>query len=1034
MTEPIPAAESYIGWRLSDLAERNQHHQFEEIATRIARKRISSNILVATGPVSAGGDQGRDAESYTTRIPDELPHSAGFSASASTSPVVVACTIQRTGLKRKVLDDLASICRDGATSPDIVALFSVHPIPEATTHELQGAARDEYGVTLEIFSGNKVANLLAEPDLIWVARHYLELPSDLEPEPEGETAPEWYAELLDDLRRNRGPAAMTPAAQGEVIRGLRHATWDKTTNAELPEWLDFMAAFLSDTAPADEGDGDTDLVFHACYEMSVARFRGMGVADGVEDLVRRAVDFACTSHRPDILDDAVTLVSYWGVMWVTGVGRANAAEIAAADERLRAHIVAELDGTDRDANPVRAATLLGTLASLHLHPNWDRAEAQRGTPEPVEVAAHVGVKFSDDDADTSFLTGSGLVDFDEAMTYLEQLADLLPSARPYSARTLSRVFDMFTPTLASHPGYAKVRDALDTSLSAVEGDAAIADKARKRGMALYRADKPLEALHEFHNAKVRWFHGSTMYGSVMTMRFIGNVYDRLGLIYAAKLYACSAAAIAHLNPDPEVKNHLPKALMEAAQFTQHGGCWLDSAALTELALHVQDRHASAPFDFEKHPDLDTLSENELRIAGLIRAFWPHLEHLLAAEHQTSGWYQLIDEQLSEPQNEVPFTEPEFLDLAAEQFAGPVLSDLGLTRIIDFKALGTRWVFTFRNDRTTVLTTEGLVAAFQILLADAARHHPVLVSTTVRANVTVVEGAPGSTNDVQLAETASGPQLAIRLSNDTSNFEESSVLRTAVAFQLLQAVHAGPQHALAQLTDDLFREGLSTKVIVGRPYEDAADLIPANHYTRCSVASRPSAVEAYEPNENEHLKASTQDGPEYDNALALTRIRERYEVVQRSWHLTVAEFLGDDRGRATIRRLQEEGWKDWQILMGIANVGVGLRMQAAGLDPETATYERARPLMDHVETPDEPRPSIDLLLARLDHSMAGQLLTIGQGWDVHSPTALVDVDAMRDLLERRYHYAQDDLPHRDLLECRSEDGTLLPLLEPEDGTA
>ena len=31
--------------------------------------------------------------------------------------------------------------------------------------------------------------------------------------------------------------------------------------------------------------------------------------------------------------------------------------------------------------------------------------------------------------------------------------------------------------------------------------------------------------------------------------------------------------------------------------------------------------------------------------------------------------------------------------------------------------------------------------------------------------------------------------------------------------------------------------------------------------------------------------------------------------------------------------------------------------------------------------------------------------------------------MRDLLTRRYHYAEDDVPHRDLLDCLSEDGRL-----------
>jgi hypothetical protein len=77
--------------------------------------------------------------------------------------------------------------------------------------------------------------------------------------------------------------------QGEVTHGLRHATWEEGANADLPEWLNFMGAFLADS----EDGADTELVFRACYELAVARFRGMGVAAGIEDLVRRAIDYAC---------------------------------------------------------------------------------------------------------------------------------------------------------------------------------------------------------------------------------------------------------------------------------------------------------------------------------------------------------------------------------------------------------------------------------------------------------------------------------------------------------------------------------------------------------------------------------------------------------------------------------------------------------------------------------------------------------------------------------------------------------------------
>ena len=37
---------------------------FERLAFELARLRVASNLLPATGPVQAGGDQGRDFESY----------------------------------------------------------------------------------------------------------------------------------------------------------------------------------------------------------------------------------------------------------------------------------------------------------------------------------------------------------------------------------------------------------------------------------------------------------------------------------------------------------------------------------------------------------------------------------------------------------------------------------------------------------------------------------------------------------------------------------------------------------------------------------------------------------------------------------------------------------------------------------------------------------------------------------------------------------------------------------------------------------
>jgi hypothetical protein len=1022
----IPEAEAYIRFRLDEMSSRNEHHRFEEIATRVAQKRISSNILIATGPVSSGGDQQRDAESFTTRLPDELPHSAGFAAAASTSPAVVACTVQNGGLRQKVLDDLAGICAEDAAPVEHVAFFSVHAISEGITHDLQRIARERYGVTLDIFCGGDVAMFLAQPDLVWVARHYLELPSQLVPPPEGEPAPQWYADLIEGLRQNGGPVALTPAVQGEVTHGLRHAMWDEDANADLPEWLNFMGAFLV----GSEGGADTELVFRACYEMAVARFRGMGSAAGIEDLVRRAIDYACTSRQPNIVDDAVTLVSYWGGMWRTGVASAGASEIAAAMARLRTHLVDLLDATDSSTHPVRAATLTGTLAFAHLMPDWEKLEAAAGRPEPVEVAPYAGMQLDEFDVDTSALGESDLFDLEAAIGYLEKLVDLLPRARVYSPRQLARVFTMFAPVASEYPSYEKVRDGLDAALAEVQGDAATAERCRDRGMALVRAGKPLKGLAELHNAKVKWFNGDTMYGAILTMRYLGSLYAGLGLMYAAKMYACTAATLGMMSDDTDVKQHVPKALLEAARHAQQAGTWVDAAALTEVALVARAQLLTDPFDYDKYPELAAHEMNAtLELSG-IRTFWPDLEPLIGASHNnTSEWYERLVEDVENADVGFNLTEEEFQARAAEQLAGPVLGDVGPTRVIDFQALGVRWIFEFDNDRTTVLTVEGFVAALQVILADIAPMNPVFINSTVRVTVEVTPGLSVDVGGIDIDD--SEPEIVARavLSDTLDDLDARSRAVVVMCYQLLHSVHVRPPDDLQDLLEPLFKGGLIHKVSVGRPYEETAALLDDDHYNRCAAATRPLSSDTFRPVEREHLAPSTAAGPGYDRDEALQAIRERYEVANDTLRYTLPRLLADEAGHATIVRLREAGWLDWQILVALVNAVMNWRMQRAGIRPGVGDPRQMVALAREPETAASPKVPLAVFADDLiDMHTYMQMVTVARRWDLYGRQEAPGEEAMRDLLTRRYQYAVDDIPHRDLLDCIDEDGNLLPLLD------
>jgi hypothetical protein len=165
---------------LRDLDGVNAHHEFEHLCRQLAMHRIARNVLPATGPVSAGGDHGRDFETYRSYLADGLPFAIGFLALASTDTIAFGCTIQKDKLKSKIQSDISAICGQG-TVVDRVYIFATAKVPVRLRHDLQEWAKDHHNVALDVLDGVAVAEMLSQPDLYWIAQQYLHLPPELAP-------------------------------------------------------------------------------------------------------------------------------------------------------------------------------------------------------------------------------------------------------------------------------------------------------------------------------------------------------------------------------------------------------------------------------------------------------------------------------------------------------------------------------------------------------------------------------------------------------------------------------------------------------------------------------------------------------------------------------------------------------------------------------------------------------------------------------------------------------------------------------------
>src|SRR5439155_10801463 len=224
-----------IRFGLQTLRERNGHHEFEAICLAVARRRVASNLLPATGPVSSGGDQGRDAESHWTSVPNEIDAESAFVRLATTDNVVLACTMQSENVPSKIKGDIRSICGTGEPV-DRIVYFTVSPVEVARRHEVQQHARDEYDVALDIWDAVALATHLADPDLFYLAVQYLHVPAEMAPPPVEEVRlPAWYQELRDRWR-SRTEQAGTFGELMDLRQGLRYATFHAEARADLADW------------------------------------------------------------------------------------------------------------------------------------------------------------------------------------------------------------------------------------------------------------------------------------------------------------------------------------------------------------------------------------------------------------------------------------------------------------------------------------------------------------------------------------------------------------------------------------------------------------------------------------------------------------------------------------------------------------------------------------------------------------------------------------------------------------------------------
>jgi hypothetical protein len=971
---------SQIRFGLEQLSARNAHHEFEHLCRHLARARICSNILPATGPVAAGGDQGRDFETFRTFLNSTSIANSTFVGLASTKPIAFACSLEdKKSINRKIKSDVKTITASGATVEGI-QYFASADITVAARHKLQAWAQNTHQVGLEVYDGNAIAELLGERDVFWIAERFLNIPAEIFPPipSENET---WYGMVLSDWK-GKTPSGKSFPEFVEIRLAARQAFLKSDLRQDLPFWINLIESnFL--TSPFDA------IRRRSIYEVCFLNLRGLNSLEGYEDLLRGYFSDLDSLSNPTDLEDARVLASYCTGALGQGVVGLSFDEVSAWQHKIIGRIDQRLAET---VHPNVEAALLSMKGWTHLMVDPLKPERPR---------------------------------FEKAIEWWLKLAEMVESAPMFPlqqfASNITELLELMLEvnSQAEIPrSYFDLTNRLDDLLAKRVGGFSAAESCHKRANVLYEQGRILDAIDLLHESKIDWYAAETLDQSLSIMLLLSMAYMKLGLLFAAKYYALAVAFIGMNNSQPEAKSHASFALMRAATWDYILGAFCGFLNLTEIEIPIHQAHAHDAGDLDKSPELHSIVFHLMTLKALSERVNPEFDSIVT--EKINAWLPKtwIDQLLPRARKNLEdLTDEELLKDISNELLGPPFGDSSAGREIRWSALGVEWHVAWKNDYSTTKEAEQFIAVLQIYLAEIARYDLCLLRTKVHIWVEVteneeiaIEAAPSNRDRLW--------RVCLPQSGEHSPRElgKSHLEVFAVVNSMLLEISLLPKAKFKGVTESLIEKGLTNKIFVAHPYEavyrEFVREEDFNQYTRNGSNGLLAEIRVT-PFEHRELRWRDEPGPTYDWAAAERALTRRYELVLPSIRYTLPRLLKLVEFRTTIDSLRKKGWLDWHILTAVSGATVNERLNRRAKDKnDQRELRRIIKTLEKERKAWVPVPKDIFEEGVLFYCLHLSMLTTtgGVGLEIHQLTP--DFEAIEQFLGHRYNYWTDDIPHAD----------------------
>lgn len=983
----VDEIKSLIRFALEQLTRKNAQHDFEHLTRHLARKKICYNILPATGPVQAGGDQGRDFETFRSYI-SKTSIANSISIGLAGKKIVFAASLQKDPEKRKIKEDITTITKSG-TKVDIIYFFSSRDIDITKRHKLQEWAKNDKNIELEIIDANAISEMLTDSDVFWIANKYLSMPNEIYPRPLNED--EEYKELLKEWR-DKKDLNYSYEEFIEIKNGARFVYESEELKQDLPIWLDKLELFIKSEKV------QRDLRRKAIYEICIISFVGLRILIGKEELLKEI--FNNIKNINDVLDleDIAVLLTI-----VFTAKKINSINI----EKCQLEIW-ENDLKEKILERIKKETNRNFRCYLY------------------EIMAFFQIDFRNIEKSDYFN-----LRYNEFIKNLDQIIKILNEAPLYPLERLSRRINKYLGMFLEHKFSVDIdkleriaQEIDDKFLPARFGKFEAAQNYKDRALIYYDNNELTKAISLLHKAKINWFADETLKGSLLSMLILSECYLKLGMTFASKYYALASAQIAINTGKEELFNYFPKSISIITDCDYLYGAWNGYFDFTLSLLIASSMIHKKPITISQNEDYSSVIYNSSLIKYFNEKFKWNVDDLINKQMSKLGEYinEDIDVLLNQAKEVLKDkTEEEVWNIFLTQFHYSPYNDLGPIRKIAWKAYGIEWQVKFKNEYLLNSVAEQFIAILQILQVELSNIDLHNVKGTIE--IELIE-SDNELPDFKKEFSDTDSKWTITIPNSMEKKEKKQVWEIqshyiSYAISMIYEFSLLPYKEFYEMINNKFKEDLNSKILTALPYEVIyRKFIGRENFNEFRIKKyNISFGKNFVLKTVNELEWKDKISPKYIKKNEEVHLKNRYARSVIPINITLNKWKNEIWFKDLIKDLKSEGWQDWHLLIAIMNIVVQFKAEMHLnktispdiLDNTIQELINKNEADNYIEIPKNILTK-ESILRQLDVLFAS--FAISSGFEIHNRK--LNPKTLKEFLAKRFNILTDDIEHEPIL--------------------